>query len=111
MLLTILIPCYNEAAILPASIARLCDYLREQPWRGPLKGDWEVLVVNDGSTDSTKSVMAELSATNPSVRCVSYPINAAKGAAASRLRRGSGRMDFFALTLTSTTVRNTSRRI
>jgi dolichyl-phosphate beta-glucosyltransferase len=45
--LSVVIPAFNEAERLPRSLARVLEYLRA---RG---GTWEVLVVDDGSTDAT----------------------------------------------------------
>ena len=46
---SVVVPAYNEAEILAANLTRLCDYLDqlEDMYR------WEVIVVNDGSTDDT----------------------------------------------------------
>lgn len=49
--LSIIIPAYNEARRLPASFARLYDFLRSQPYLT------EVIVVDDGSDDSTAAVV------------------------------------------------------
>ena len=45
--LSIVIPAYNEAERLPPSLARVIDYLRRR------SGSWEIVVVDDGSTDET----------------------------------------------------------
>ena len=45
---TILIPCYNEEASLPALYEALKDLMDGQP-----DYSWEVLMVNDGSRDNT----------------------------------------------------------
>jgi glycosyltransferase involved in cell wall biosynthesis len=48
-LVSVVVPAYNEAEILSANLAILCDYLAqlEEMYQ------WEVIVVNDGSTDNT----------------------------------------------------------
>jgi dolichyl-phosphate beta-glucosyltransferase len=43
--LSVVVPAYNEAARLPATVARLERYLAERPH--------EILIVDDGSTDGT----------------------------------------------------------
>ncbi len=48
-LVSVVVPAYNEAEILPTNLTVLCDYLArlEEMYR------WEVIIVNDGSTDDT----------------------------------------------------------
>jgi len=48
-------------------------------------GDYEVIVVNDGSIDGTGRVVEDYSTSRPRVRLISYPRNVGKGYA---LRRG-----------------------
>src|SRR5579885_1506761 len=44
---SVVIPAFNEEARLPATLDEVLSYLRRSPW------DWEVRVVDDGSSDST----------------------------------------------------------
>ncbi len=48
---SIVIPAYNESARLPATLERVLAYIRARGWTA------EVLVVNDGSTDTTAEVV------------------------------------------------------
>lgn len=75
--LSVVIPAYNEARRLGPTLDRVDSYLQAR------SGEAELLVVDDGSTDST----AELVERHPaaSVRLVRQPQNLGKGAA---LRRG-----------------------
>jgi glycosyltransferase involved in cell wall biosynthesis len=66
--LTLVTPAYNEALSLPALHARLCEVL------GP-GSDWELLVVNDGSTDDTWRVVDELHARDPRVKGLHLLVN------------------------------------
>lgn len=51
----VVVPVYNEEAILPDSIATLCDYLSTYfPYR------WSVVIVDNASTDDTLAVAEEL---------------------------------------------------
>lgn len=72
--LSIVIPAYNEARRLPESFARLYDYLRRQPYLS------EVIVVDDGSDDSTASVVRAWMGRWHALRLVSIP-HSGKGAA------------------------------
>jgi dolichyl-phosphate beta-glucosyltransferase len=51
MTLSIVIPAFNEERRLTSTLQAICDYLRRQPW------DWEVRVVDDGSTDDTVRIV------------------------------------------------------
>jgi glycosyltransferase involved in cell wall biosynthesis len=67
--LSIIIPAYNEAKRLPASLAKVRAYLDAATW------DFvEVLVVDDGSTDNTVQV-----ARDAGVRVLQNPGNRGKG--------------------------------
>jgi polyisoprenyl-phosphate glycosyltransferase len=50
--LSIVIPCYNEERMLPACVASVERYVASKP-----RGSVEVVLVDDGSTDATWSVM------------------------------------------------------
>lgn len=57
--ISIIIPTYNRAAVLPAAI----QSVRDQTWT-----DWELIVVDDGSTDDTSAVIAPLLREDPRLR-------------------------------------------
>jgi len=50
---SIVVPAYNEESRLGETLVELCAFLSRQPW------DWEVRVVDDGSTDETCRVADE----------------------------------------------------
>jgi dolichol-phosphate mannosyltransferase len=54
MNLSIVMPCYNEAASLPELYRRLCAVLERIP------GQVEFIFVNDGSRDATPQILADL---------------------------------------------------
>ena len=64
---------YNEESNLPGTLASILD----QDDLGP----FEVVVVNDGSTDCTADVVRDLSRTHPQVRLVDLQPNRGRGAA------------------------------
>ena len=92
MSVSVIIPAYNEAERLPLTLVATVDYFAS---RGET---FEVLVVDDGSTDGTAAVTAEFAARHPehSVQCLSYGGNRGKGYAVryGMLRAGGERRLF-----------------
>lgn len=75
-LLTLLIPAYNEAARLGATLDQVLAYLHAQPYPS------ELLLVDDGSTDDTVAVANECFAAHlgrVATRVLSYAPNRGKG--------------------------------
>ena len=70
---TIVVPAYNEEANLRPTITAVAAKLRE------LGRSYEVLVVDDGSTDGTAEVARELAAGDPGVRLISHERNLGPG--------------------------------
>ena len=70
---SIVIPAYNEAKRLEATLDRVLAYVAEQTWNA------EVLVINDGSRDSTREIVLRRAAHNPALRLVDNPGNRGKG--------------------------------
>ena len=71
--LSIIIPAYNEERRLPAALDRILDFLAARV------GSAEILVVDDGSTDRTREIVAERQKTWPAVRLVLNGENRGKG--------------------------------
>ncbi len=70
--LSIIIPAYNEAERLPATLSKIAEYLRHD------ERSVEVIVVDDGSTDAT----TQIATTSPRpVRLIKQTPNMGKGAA------------------------------
>lgn len=70
---SIVIPAYNEAARIPATLRAVIDTVRTRGW------DAEVVVVNDGSLDNTAEVVRNFALRNPEVRLLENPANRGKG--------------------------------
>jgi len=73
-LLSVVIPCYNEAETLEACVVRLCQIASDRL-------DLEVLIVDDASTDGSLATAEALSQRYDEVRVVSHETNQGKGAA------------------------------
>ena len=52
-ILYIVVPCYNEQEILPRTTPRLLEKLKQLTEKGLVSNDSRILLVNDGSTDAT----------------------------------------------------------
>jgi dolichyl-phosphate beta-glucosyltransferase len=78
MRLSIVVPAYNEAKRLPATLDEIVRYLS-------LNRRWlpaEIVIVDDGSSDGTSAVAAAASdSAEVTVRCLSHHCNRGKGAA------------------------------
>lgn len=71
MKLSLVIPCYNESANLPLLLER-CKALAQRP-------DTEVILVDNGSTDASPRVLAELLPNYPGCRSVRVEVNQGYG--------------------------------
>ena len=72
---SVVLPAFNEAARLPRYLEEVVSYL------GTRGEPWEVVVVDDGSTDGTADVVRAMAARCPQVQLLRQPSNAGKGAA------------------------------
>ena len=72
MKVTILAPAYNEEDAIDQFVNAVMPHLED---------DWEILVVDDGSADSTPQRLEALAAKNPKLRVVTHEQNAGIGAA------------------------------
>ena len=75
MRLSAIIPAYNEERVLGENIARFDHYLKKQDF------DYEIVIVNDGSTDRTALVAAALREKIKTIRLLDNRTNRGKGAA------------------------------
>ena len=73
--LTVFFPAYNDAGTIPSMVIGAVIAARQ------ITDDFEVVVVNDGSRDTTGEVLEELSRMCPALRVVEHPENRGYGAA------------------------------
>jgi glycosyltransferase involved in cell wall biosynthesis len=76
--LSLIIPIYNEESCLKKSFETIKGYLDD------LRKDYEIILVDDGSTDSTASIIEDIVRANPQSRSLASPKNRGKGDAVKR---------------------------
>src|SRR5581483_9223995 len=84
--LSVVIPCYNEAEVLREMQKRLTAACEAETG-----GDYEVLLINDGSSDATWQIMQAISNENPHFISINLSRNHGHQMALSagpKLRRG-----------------------
>lgn len=72
---SVVVPVYNEEASVPHLHAALTPVMRG------LGESYEIVYVDDGSTDRSRDVIRELKASDPAVRLVGFKVNAGQTAA------------------------------
>ena len=60
--LSVVVPCYNEQDVLDALVARVCAVCEQE-----FPGDYEIVLVNDGSRDRTWSMISDFCARLPQI--------------------------------------------
>ena len=76
-LVSLVVPAFNEATIVEHNLARLCTYMQSLESRFR----WEVVVINDGSTDATGDLADEFAKTHANVRVFHHITNFGLGQA------------------------------
>lgn len=76
-LVSVVVPAYNEAGILRENLSQLCEYMKslQKDYR------WEIIVVNDGSTDGTGDIADAFARTRDNVRVFHHVTNFGLGQA------------------------------
>jgi glycosyltransferase involved in cell wall biosynthesis len=72
---SIVVPAYNESENVADTVERIAAAFADRPER------WEVVLVDDGSTDDTRAVIARLAQADPRVVLAGYDQNAGRGRA------------------------------
>lgn len=70
---SIVVPAYNEERRLPPTLIDMIDYFDRQPY------SYEILVVDDGSTDNTAEVVQKFERVRQQVKLIQLPKNQGKG--------------------------------
>ncbi len=65
--ISVIIPAFNEATRIVPTLREVVGFLQEKPYQ------WEVIVVDDGSTDGTARIVDEWSKSNPAVKLERAP--------------------------------------
>jgi dolichol-phosphate mannosyltransferase len=76
---SVVVPAYNEASVLAESMSDLTHWLERSEWR------WELILVDDGSTDGSREIMAAMARRQPRVTVIHGAPNQGRGWA---LRQG-----------------------
>ena len=73
MHLSVICPFYNEENIISKAVQGMLAYL------DTLALDWELILVNDGSTDRSAQLLTSIIAAHPKAQLVSYAVNRGRG--------------------------------
>lgn len=88
--LSVIVPCYNEEKRFRDGILHYLSFLRRENYL------WELILVNDGSSDQTEKLMHKIEKQNKNVVVISYPKNRGKGfAIAEGARQAKGKYILF----------------
>lgn len=88
--LSVVVPCYNEESRFRDGFVHYYSYLRKQ------KYPWELILVNDGSGDSTLKLMQTAARSKPNIKIISYSPNHGKGyAIVQGIKAANGRYVLF----------------
>jgi glycosyltransferase involved in cell wall biosynthesis len=76
-LVSLVLPAYNEAAIVEKNLVLLCQYMQslEDEYR------WEIIVINDGSTDETGPLAEAFAETHENIHDLHHKVNFGLGQA------------------------------
>src|SRR5688572_4830408 len=58
---SIVIPAFNEESRIATTLETLCEHMQQRPW------DWEIRLVDDGSTDGTVRLAESFAVDEPRI--------------------------------------------
>ncbi len=73
MILSVIIPAYNEEKNLDKNIKEFTDYLEQN------KYEYELIIINDGSEDKTSEIAINLIKSNKKIKLIDNKVNKGKG--------------------------------
>jgi dolichyl-phosphate beta-glucosyltransferase len=79
--LSIIIPAYNEERRLPLTLVETIDYFDQRVSPEPEGFSYEILVIDDGSSDHTASIVKKFEKIRHQLRLLRLPVNSGKGRA------------------------------
>lgn len=101
---SIVVPAFNEQRRLRPTLEEMISYGRARPW------DFEIIVVDDGSTDATAQLVRQMMSTTAELRIISLPANQGKGyAVRAGVLNSRGQFILFADADGSTPIREIER--
>lgn len=69
--ISIIVPCYNEEAILSHNLTSIVNYLDSKS----SKYTWEIIIINDGSKDTTGEIADEFAMHRNEIKVIHHPVN------------------------------------
>ncbi len=69
--ISIVVPCFNEEAILSINLTTIINYLESKSH----KYRWEIIIINDGSKDKTGEIADEFANQRHEIKVIHHPVN------------------------------------
>jgi glycosyltransferase involved in cell wall biosynthesis len=69
--ISVVVPCYNEEAILRGNLNTIINYLESKSH----KYRWEIIIIDDGSRDKTGDIADEFSNQRNEIKVIHHPVN------------------------------------
>ena len=88
--ISVILPAHNEEDNIQPIVAATKGVLRE------IFADFEIIIVNDGSTDRTRQILEKMVLSDPTLRIINHPVNIGYGASLkSGILASRGELIFF----------------